>query len=83
MSAVLMCPWMARGIRTGRRSVTLQHETDRIDCWCQPRVTQLCPEPGCFEDTGTEDPDCWRCGGEGVVEPYDDDKPRLIVHADC
>ena len=24
--------------------------------------------------------ECWRCDGHGLVEPYDDDNPLIIVH---
>ena len=56
------------------------------NCWCEPKGYQICPE--CDDDpdevirTGKviAKKDCWKCGGEGLVEPYDDDTQLIIVH---
>lgn len=58
----------------------LEHE-EREDCacWCNPEVSQVCPE---CEESEVAPPDCWRCAGRGVVEPYDDDLPCIVVHRD-
>ena len=56
------------------------------DCWCKPTEYQVCPEcdddPDAVIRTGKviAKKDCWRCSGDGLVEPYDDDTPRIIVH---
>lgn len=52
----------------------LRH-VDVPECWCNPRKTMICPE--CNGPT----PECWRCGGDGVVE-HDGapDRPALFVH---
>ena len=51
------------------------HKTDGdgSDCPCKPDIFQPCPE--CSATPG-----CWRCGGSGTVEPYDEDEPVVVVH---
>src|SRR3990167_7257279 len=48
-------------------------------CWCKPRVMQGCSE---WEPENGRNckPDCWRCGGVGLVEPYDFDYSMIIIH---
>ena len=56
------------------------------NCWCEPTQYQVCPE--CDDDpaevirTGkvVAKKDCWRCGGEGLVEPHCYDMQLIIVH---
>ena len=56
------------------------HVTYGGDCWCKAEVLQPCPE---CEDTQADPLDpCWRCNGRGLVEPYADDVPRVIIHDD-
>ena len=59
------------------------------DCWCKPEMCQPCPvcEMGVYGELaaaalrrGPPISDCWRCGGDGLVEPYDDDKQLIVVH---
>jgi hypothetical protein len=38
-----------------------EHVTSGDVCWCGPDLYRLCT--ACDGD----DPDCWRCGGEGIV----------------
>jgi len=59
---------------------TREHELGSADCWCDPHAVLLCPvcepEPseGPYETraeavasfTADADPDCGRCGGEGM-----------------
>ncbi len=63
-----------------------EHAANGERCWCAPNVYQVCPE--CDDDpdevtrTGTviAKKDCWRCGGEGLVNRYDDELPNIVVH---
>jgi hypothetical protein len=56
---------------------TREHDAESRECWCGPELLRLCsqcgPEPA---------PECWLCGGRGVVPAgdIDDDEPRIIVH---
>ena len=64
-----------------------EHLTN-ANCWCKPLVRQACPE--CEHGEGLEGVEaviqkaraveCWRCDDHGLVEPYDDDMPNIIVH---
>jgi hypothetical protein len=38
-----------------------EHVTRGTNCWCGPDLYRLCT--ACYSD----DLDCWRCGGEGIV----------------
>ena len=59
-------------------------------CWCKPQLCQACPE--CENGEGLEGVgavlqrasfvDCWRCDGHGLVEPYDELEPKILVHTD-
>lgn len=55
-----------------------------LDCWCKPRLVTLCQEckPGFEPEAWPNKPDCWRCGGEGIVDvAYDDGvAPVIIIH---
>ncbi len=63
-----------------------EHIEEGENCWCGPTVFQVCPE--CDDDpeevirTGTviAKKECWRCDGDGLVEPYDYDEQHIIVH---
>ena len=50
-------------------------------CWCEPELMQPCNEQDAH---GKCQPDCWRCGGEGIAPVYTDDDQLqiLIVHKD-
>lgn len=96
------------------------HNTTGLECWCEPELTQACPEcessdvqmerqvcqpwhdevsPNFVKDElHANVPDemirrmmngvllvkaiegCWRCGGRGVVDQYDDHLPLIIIH---
>lgn len=56
------------------------HEEDNEHCWCGPDLFQVCPE--CEREVANEGPPCWRCNRKGLVEPYDEDFPMVIVHKD-
>ncbi|KKL54385.1 hypothetical protein LCGC14_2265900 [marine sediment metagenome] len=57
-------------------------------CWCNPQLAQACPD--CENGEGLQAVaavivmapfvDCWRCNGHGLVEPYDDSEPKILVH---
>lgn len=56
---------------------------DRTDCWCQPRVYQVCP--ACEGKDEKAMVECWNCAHEkgampGLVKPYADSLPLLVVH---
>ena len=56
------------------------HCTDKSGmCWCKPKIMQACPEWE-HEYGRNCKPNCWRCGGEGVVEPYNEEYSYLIIH---
>lgn len=46
-------------------------------CPCRPEVLQPCLE--CY-DLETPNPDCWSCDGRGLVEVYDEEAAKIIVH---
>ncbi len=54
-----------------------EHLEPGEDCWCNPEVTQQCPE-----SLGRDacDPDCWRCAGKMWIAPWSDELSILIVH---
>ena len=69
----------------GRLSATLEH------CWCNPQFRQACPE--CKRGEGLSGVaevfpeqgiylivECWRCDGFGLVVPYDDLEPKIVIH---
>lgn len=74
------------------------HDLDAgADCPCDPDVWGICPvcepDPPEREDFPTReeairqlkryaDPDCWRCGGDGVVdeETVAPDEPIFVAH---
>lgn len=60
------------------------HDLESERCWCGPDLRQICPE--CEGEDGDRQR-CWRCKadpiGPGWVEPYDDDRPILIIHKDA
>lgn len=60
------------------------HDTDGETCWCKPSVVQGCPECGGYkaEHEGSATPDCWRCGGAGLVDPFTPDMANLVIHKD-
>lgn len=60
--------------RCGSRSVR-SHVLDGLACPCGPEVRQPCPQ--CDEPPA---PDCWRCSGRGLVEPFDDALPCVVIH---
>lgn len=51
------------------------HQTNDRFCWCNPEIVQSCPQCEIYSKA-----DCWRCGGRGVVEPYDDSLDVIVVH---
>ena len=61
---------------------TSTHVTDKSEmCGCKPKVMQACPEWE-HEDGKYCKPNCWKCGGLGLVEPYNPEFAYLIVHND-
>lgn len=55
------------------------HDLGSRECWCGPELYRPCLE--CVE----EDPDCWRCDGEGRLrvppgEYVDESEPLVVVH---
>lgn len=46
-------------------------------CWCMPAVKQVCPEA---DDLGNCRPGCWKCDGEHLVEPWNEENTFLIIH---
>lgn len=57
---------------------TSSHCTNKTGlCGCKPKIKQGCPECAGLKEP---DPLCWRCGGEGVVEPYNDNIGYLVIH---
>lgn len=58
-----------------RGSVARSHVTTGLGCWCAPEVLQPCPQ--CDEPPA---PGCWRCAGRGLVEPFDDGLPCVVIH---
>jgi hypothetical protein len=65
------------GLRAKTRGAWREHD-DGPNCWCGPELTQICPEWGGEVDACAET--CWRCHGEGWVEPYDPERRTLVVH---
>lgn len=60
------------------RGWSTTHCTDKTGmCWCKPELKQPCPEAG---DRNECKPDCWRCGGLSLVDPWNDWMGILIVH---
>lgn len=71
----------------------IDHE-ERPDCWCAPRIVQVCPEctTGYTAHTDSDEhflkivsvepsrADCWRCSGEGIVPKYDDEQSVIVIH---
>ncbi len=59
---------------------TTSHCTDKTGmCGCKPELKQTCPE--WEEEYGrTCKPNCWRCGGSGLVEPFNPKWSTLIIH---
>lgn len=53
--------------------ITKKHQ----DCWCHPELKQVCPES---DDVGKCKAECFRCGGNGLVDPYDEELNYLIIH---
>ena len=62
-----------------------------LDCWCNPQFRQACPECEYGEGlAGVAEVfpgqalvvECWRCDGLGLVEPYDDLEPKIVVHGE-
>ena len=54
------------------------HKTNKsCACWCEPEYMQVCPES---DERGNCVDGCYRCGGRGLVRPYDDTLPMLIEH---
>ena len=47
------------------------------DCWCNPEVKQVCSES---DEEGNCESGCFKCGGSGTVEPYDEDLNYLVIH---
>ena len=61
--------------KTGKTShITKKH----LMCWCNPEVKQPCPEGE--PNTSRCVPGCWRCGGEGLVEPHCQEWALLVIH---
>lgn len=76
----------------------VDHDLGSPDCWCDPELHRICPacEPEPAEEVRESleeaigliveaaDPDCWRCGGEGLVGEPDaweaERAPVLVVH---
>lgn len=56
----------------------LEHDTDSVDCWCEPAIVQACPE--CASAPEKPDPGCWHCGGRGVVPVYDPEGDVIVIH---
>lgn len=74
------------------------HELGSADCWCDPELHRICPEcepqpkhevrESLEEAIGliveAADPDCWKCGGDGLVgEPDGWEAGRsalLVIH---
>jgi hypothetical protein len=54
------------------------HDTESLDCWCNPTLNRLCPECGSIPEG------CWRCVGGLIVLTRAEagliDEPLLIVH---
>ena len=46
-------------------------------CWCDPEEAQVCPQS---DEDGRCLPECAVCEGTGLVVPYDESLPLLIVH---
>lgn len=59
-------------------TVPLQHDVNSDSCWCNPELKQVCPELD--EDVNKCKSDCYRCGGEGWVDVYDESLPIIILH---
>ncbi len=60
------------------------HDLDSPTCWCNPEILQICPEceeqpSEAVDDDGDNSP-CWRCGGRGLVEVYDEELSKIIIH---
>lgn len=58
-----------------------EHNTESLDCWCEPTITILCSQ--CEDDQS----DCWKCGGEGwvKVEAFEAEQSghsAVIIHND-
>lgn len=58
----------------------MEHDTDNEDCWCGPDLLQPCPECPVEPGNVRARPDCWRCGGKGLVPAFDTALPLVIVH---
>ncbi len=50
------------------------HQIEGRECWCGPRLAQPCME---CEGEGES---CWRCGGDGLVDAYDEDLAVVVIH---
>ena len=62
----------------GSRGFRTSHCTDKSEmCWCKPELKQVCSES---DQIGLCKPDCWRCGGTALVDPYDAEMNVMIVH---
>ncbi len=61
-----------------RASKHREHDEGDKGCWCGPELWQICPEWGGEIDACAET--CWRCHGEGWVEPYDPERRTLVIH---
>lgn len=54
------------------------HEFRVDECGCPGlRCVGPCPECLALEDPN---PECWKCGGDGVVDVEVDTRPLLVVH---
>ena len=61
-----------------RTTGTTSHFTGtKIPCWCNPEIKKNCSESN---EQGKCLFGCWRCGGSGLVEPYDDNNCNFIIH---
>ena len=70
--------------------LTGEHDTNSLNCWCHPEIMSVCSE--CLGDhppIGKPDPDCWKCGGRGLVDvpaidiamfSHGAHDPWLIIH---
>lgn len=55
------------------------HKLNGWGCTCEPEIKVVCIE---CDDPNHPDPDCWACGGNGLMDATDrpPDENRLVIH---
>ena len=58
------------------------HNTESPQCWCGPEMLKLCPECADEKRWLGSPPDCWRCGGRGIVPVNAPGEVQIVSHRD-